>query len=181
MNKHWLIDNIDSAPPSLANRMHALLYIISRNPSYSPPIALFQAELARYQARSARQPASLQSSASPCPPHATWCPRFGLPTGPHACEVCTAERASKDQYTATDDEGEFTTPWSAYFLSQMRYIGQFYGAVTCTHRQPTGRTIEQRCCGGKTKQIPVYTCALTNQDADCLHCPRKTPANDVTA
>ena len=101
-----------------------------------------------------------------CPPDTDWCEKYGLPTGRHACEVCTEAKAYRD----ADPE---CAPW---FMQTMRDVGRLYGALVCKHRIATGRTIERRCCGGAVKSLPVYACALTGRDADCRRCHRRTPA-----
>jgi hypothetical protein len=88
-----------------------------------------------------------------CPPHAEFCPRFGLPTSEHACQVCTEERAQVPD-----------------FAQQMRAVGMLWGAMDCVHRQDTGATEERRCCGGKIKTVPVLSCGLTGRRAQCEHC-----------
>ena len=96
-------------------------------------------------------------AANACPPHATFCPRFGLPTSEHACAVCTEERAQDPE-----------------FAQQMRTVGMLWGAMTCAHRQDTGATEEKKCCGGKTKAVPVATCSLTGERAACERCQRRS-------
>jgi hypothetical protein len=98
-----------------------------------------------------------------CPPHADWCERYGLPTAASACAVCTAERADPDT--------------GAEFAQQMRNAGRAYGALACAHREPTGETIERRCCGGQVRPLPVYRCARTGTaPAPCAKCREKKPA-----
>ena len=96
-----------------------------------------------------------------CPPHADWCERYGLPTDPAQCAECTAAREAGD----------------AEYLQAMRARGLAYGAAACVHREPTGETIERRCCGGQVKTIPVYRCARTGTaPAPCAKCREKKPA-----
>jgi hypothetical protein len=151
---NWLTDNIDSVPPSMAARMKIAVRLMALSPSYIPPIERWKTELARYQSRKSFAPITPETST--CPPHATWCPRFGLPTGPHACEVCTAERDTDPAFAVT-----------------LRYIGDLYGAARCVHRQDTGEHREQTCCGGKIKQVPIVRCGRTGKPADCRSCREK--------
>jgi hypothetical protein len=91
-----------------------------------------------------------------CTPHTTWCERYGLPTGEHACEVCTDARAADPE-----------------FAQHMRTIGQFYGALACKYRADSGQTEERRCCGGQVKSIPIFECRLTLERAECGRCAQK--------
>ena len=91
-----------------------------------------------------------------CPPHATWCEKYGLPTGHNACAVCTEARRD----------------WPD-FAQHMRNVGRMYGAATCTHRMDTGRTVTRVCCGGKEHALPVYQCDRTGTEAACAKCRDK--------
>jgi hypothetical protein len=111
------------------------------------------------------EPAPAPGVTAPCVPDAgvaaaTWCERFGLPTGPHACEVCTAAR----QHDPADPD---LAPW---FAQKMRDLGRLYGATACMFRRDTGRTVERRCCGGHVKQVPVWDCAFIGGEAHCQRC-----------
>jgi hypothetical protein len=97
-----------------------------------------------------------------CPPHADWCERYGLPTDPAQCAECTAAREAGD----------------AEYLQAMRARGLAYGAAACTHREPTGQTVERRCCGGQVKPLPIYRCARTGTTpAPCAKCREKLLSN----
>ncbi len=95
----------------------------------------------------------------PCPPDATWCERFGLPTGPNACQVCTDTRENRE-----DSEQ------AAWFVMMMRSVGMAFGAMTCVHRTDSGEVKIVKCCGGKEKEVRVFRCALNGQQAECGRC-----------
>lgn len=102
-----------------------------------------------------------------CPPHATWCARFGLPTDEATCAACTAAREDR----SIDPETGITR--AALHIQRMRDKGIAYGAATCQHRQDTGEYREERCCGGRVKQVPVIRCGRTGKEADCRRCREK--------
>lgn len=62
---------------------------------------------------------------------------------------------------------------SALHIQRMRDRGRAYGAATCQHRQDTGEYREERCCGGRVKQVPVVRCARTGREANCRGCREK--------
>ena len=96
------------------------------------------------------------------PAHADWCERYGLPTDPPQCAECSSRRAAGD----------------AEYLQAMRARGLAYGAAACVHREPTGQTVDRRCCGGQVKGIPVYRCARTGTTpAPCAGCREKLMSN----
>ena len=98
---------------------------------------------------------------APCPPHADWCERYGLPTDLAQCTTCNAAREAGD----------------AEYLQAMRARGLAYGASACQHREQTGTTTTRTCCGGKAKELPVYRCTRTGQSpAPCARCRDKSPA-----
>ena len=108
-----------------------------------------------------RQPRPVQPD---CPPHTDWCERYGLPTGPDACEACTAARRE----------------WPE-FAQHMRNVGRLYGALSCSHRIDTGTTVTRVCCGGQMKQVPVFRCGRDGQEpAPCLRCRDRTVEQPAT-
>jgi hypothetical protein len=102
----------------------------------------------------------------PCPPHADWCERYGLPTDLAQCTTCNAAREAGD----------------AEYLQAMRARGLAYGASACQHREQTGTTTTRTCCGGKAKELPVYRCTRTGQSpAPCARCRDKSPAPSLSS
>ena len=98
--------------------------------------------------------------------HADWCERYGLPTDLAQCTTCTAAREAGD----------------AEYLQAMRARGLAYGASACQHREQTGTTITRTCCGGKAKELPVYTCTkLDATPAPCQRCRQKIGIDGLTA
>lgn len=162
--KTWLLQNLDRAPHSLAVRMEIALRLLDTVPEYRPPIEKWQAELARHEARAG----GIAAPPAPCIPHATWCARFGLPTDEAKCAACTAAREDMTRDPATG------LTMAALHIQRMRDAGIAYGAIRCAHRQETGEYREQRCCGGKVKQVPVVRCARDGKEANCRGCPHKS-------
>ncbi len=161
--KTWILQNIDRAPHSLALRMDVALRLLDTVPGYRPPVEHWQAELARHDARAR----GIAATPAPCIPHATWCARFGLPTDEATCAACTAAREDMTR----DDATGLTR--AALHIQRMRDAGIAYGAATCQHRQETGEYREERCCGGRVKQVPIVRCAKTGREADCRGCREK--------
>jgi hypothetical protein len=125
-------------------------------------------------------PLFAHQATSPCdgaPQHATWCHRFGFPTGPAACDACTRARDAGGEFAGevatlsggVPVGGEEGMPFAAWFTQWLRIWGEWH---RCKHRIATGETREEVCCGGRVKKVPVLACEL-DPGGDCRRCGRE--------
>ena len=101
-----------------------------------------------------------------CPPHTSWCVRFGISTGESGCKLCSSLRES------SDPEDRETYAW---LIQQMFILGGFNRMQKCKHLyQRENETETKRCCGNKEKEVPVFRCKKHEDNAaTCYACNEK--------